>query len=301
MSFSHEVRCEPCEQLQTYTAAKIVPASLSRSSIAESLDKLLHSETFAAAPLLRRFLEFLVSSALLDAPSRFKEYSIGIEVFGRDDSFDPRVDPIVRVEARRLRAKLAAYYNTEGLNDLVKIEIPKGHYAPSFVTSQPPLRASSSAVRASRSELRAPSQSADKGVAVIPFLSLSSDVPFEMFADGLADRLISILSENGQLSVVPLVSVLHLRGKGAHVKRLGRLLGVRLIVEGSVQKDGKALRIGFRLIDAACGYTVLSRCYDRELGNTFGIQEEVSHVIAGVIKTRLSSISHTQELANTTD
>ncbi len=66
-----------------------------------------------------------------------KEYSIGVAVFDKDPSFDPRIDNNVRTEARRLRAKLEEYYGTIGQSDPVRIELPKGSYTPSFVAVQP--------------------------------------------------------------------------------------------------------------------------------------------------------------------
>jgi serine/threonine-protein kinase len=61
-----------------------------------------------------------------------KEYAVGVQVFGRESSFDPRTDPVVRVQARRLRARLERYYNEEGQNDQILIDLPKGGYAPVF-------------------------------------------------------------------------------------------------------------------------------------------------------------------------
>ncbi|MCP5119424.1 MAG: hypothetical protein GY953_52145, partial [bacterium] len=73
---------------------------------------------------MSRFLRFTVEKALAGHGSELKEYSIGLEVFDRLDSYDPRTDPIVRVEARRLRSKLASYYAEEGAGDKVVIELP---------------------------------------------------------------------------------------------------------------------------------------------------------------------------------
>src|SRR5665213_1538221 len=88
---------------------------------------------------------------------RLKEYLIGLEVFNRQESFDPRVDSIVRVEARRLRAKLDEYYQTEGRDDEILIELRKGSYIPLFeyrragfngyAMGAPPTRRSSIAIK----------------------------------------------------------------------------------------------------------------------------------------------------------
>jgi hypothetical protein len=105
------------------------------------LARLLGSDALSNAPRLRSFLSYVVDRSLAGEGDSVKEYSIGLEVFGRGDAFDPRTDTIVRVQARRLRSKLEEYYNVEGVLDRVVIELPKGGYVPTFRTvavSEPP-------------------------------------------------------------------------------------------------------------------------------------------------------------------
>jgi TolB-like protein len=87
---------------------------------------------------MSRFLKFVIEQALAGDAERLKEYVIGIEVFDRDASYDPRVDAIVRVEAARLRAKLAEYYAGEGRSDAVVLTLPKGGYAPAIKLAERP-------------------------------------------------------------------------------------------------------------------------------------------------------------------
>ena len=96
------------------------------------LDLILRSRAFIQSHRIRRFLQFVVEESLLGQPHRLKEYLIGLEVFDRREAFDPRVDSIVRVEARRLRYKLDEYYRTEGREDGVRIVLRKGSYVPIF-------------------------------------------------------------------------------------------------------------------------------------------------------------------------
>ncbi len=105
-----------------------VPAADVRAALA----RVLRSSPFARSPQLQRFLTFLVDETLAGRGERLKEYVIGLEVFARPPSYDPRVDSLVRVEARRLRAALAGYYSAEGRGDDVAIELRKGSYVPSF-------------------------------------------------------------------------------------------------------------------------------------------------------------------------
>jgi hypothetical protein len=105
---------------------------VSAEAIRAQLARVTASEAFANAPVLRRFLQHLVDQALAGKADDLKEYALGTDVFDRGGSFDPRVDTIVRVQARRLRSKLQDYYRTEGGSDALLIELPKGHYVPRF-------------------------------------------------------------------------------------------------------------------------------------------------------------------------
>ena len=102
------------------------------------LDRILASATFAEAERGRKFLRFVVELALAGRVVEIKESVVAVEVLGRAASFDPRSDPIVRVEAGRLRSRLAAYYQSEGCSDAVVIDLPKGGYVPQFQERQPP-------------------------------------------------------------------------------------------------------------------------------------------------------------------
>ena len=92
----------------------------------------LSSATFAHAGRLARFLRFAAREVLAGHGDRLKEYVVAVEVFDCPASFNPATDSVVRVEARRLRAKLGAFYTDEGRDERVVIELPKGTYAPVF-------------------------------------------------------------------------------------------------------------------------------------------------------------------------
>ena len=101
--------------------------------IREQLDKMVASRTFRQSKRLVRFLSFIVERALLEQGAQINEYLIGVEVYERSASFDPQTDTIVRSEARRLRQKLQDYYDGEGYDDRVLVDVPKGAYAPQFL------------------------------------------------------------------------------------------------------------------------------------------------------------------------
>src|SRR5215831_162413 len=106
-------------------------------AIQAELERILASKCFRNSTRVSRFLRFAVETRLRAQGEPIKEYLIGVEVFGRDDSYDPRLDPVVRVEAGRLRSKLAEYYRTQGQDDPLVIDLPKGTYVPIFSARKP--------------------------------------------------------------------------------------------------------------------------------------------------------------------
>lgn len=105
--------------------------------VREELERVVASPRFAAAGRLPLFLRHIVEATLSGQAQRLKESVLGIELFQRGNDFDPRLDPIVRVEARRLRARLEEYYLGEGANHSIQIEMPRGAYVPVFRTTTP--------------------------------------------------------------------------------------------------------------------------------------------------------------------
>jgi hypothetical protein len=98
----------------------------------EQLERLLGSRILQGSENLRAFLRFVVTKAVDNQDASLKEYTIATEVFGRSNNYDSRSDSVVRVQASRLRSKLQEYYATEGKHDKILIDLPKGHYAPTF-------------------------------------------------------------------------------------------------------------------------------------------------------------------------
>ena len=100
--------------------------------IQRQLGKIVHSKVFRHCSALQRLLQYLVAKAASDPYGEIKEYTIGVEVFDRGHNYDPQNDTIVRVQIHRLRQKVKEYYESEGINDPILVEIPKGHYIPAF-------------------------------------------------------------------------------------------------------------------------------------------------------------------------
>ena len=103
-------------------------------AVRAQLDRILQSSQFRRSGKLRKFLRFIVNETLADNALQLKGYTIAVSVYGRKVDFDPQTDPIVRVEARRLRSALEQYFMTAGKNDPVRIEVQKGGYAYALLT-----------------------------------------------------------------------------------------------------------------------------------------------------------------------
>ena len=116
------------------------PVSVSTSSIQAQLERILASPDFNVPERARTFLKYIVTETLSGRADRIKAYSIAVEVFGRDTSFDPQSDPVVRIEAGRIRRALERYYLTSGSSDPIAIAIPKGSYVPVFSSRGEELR-----------------------------------------------------------------------------------------------------------------------------------------------------------------
>jgi TolB-like protein/tRNA A-37 threonylcarbamoyl transferase component Bud32/Tfp pilus assembly protein PilF len=140
-------------------------------------------------------------------------------------------------------------------------------------------------IRYTQFELPAPRPS--NSIAVLPFINMSTDPAQDYFCDGLTEELINALSRISDLRVVARTSAFAFKGGGQDVRKVGRKLDVRTVLEGSVRKTGNNLRITAQLINVMDGYHLWSEKYDRELKDVFKIQEEISFAIADVMKIKL--------------
>ena len=119
-------------QLMAMTARGDVVAPSSDAEVRAALDRVVASPNFRASPQLASFLRFVVETTLDGHADRIKGYSIAVGALGRNSNFDPQTNPIVRVEAGRLRQALDRYYAGSGRNDELVIELPRGSYVPVF-------------------------------------------------------------------------------------------------------------------------------------------------------------------------
>ena len=317
--------------------------TVSPSEIRGQLNRILLSQTFRTAEREKAFLRYVVERTMEGRAAELKEYTIGVEAFGRGDGFDPRLDTIVRTEARNVRRRLARYYEEEGHSDPVRIELPKGGYVPQFLESprldtepvvigaainaeaQPAVVAPSEAPPRSGSfklgrvkwwwvvgltgvativviaalEAHAPSfnriQAVDAAsIAVLPFQDLSGgrDKEGEILSDGLTEELIESLARIPHLRVVARASVFSYRGRVVDMRKAGREMSVRNILEGSIRISNGRVRIVAQLEDTTNGYQLWSQSFDRKFDDILAVQDQISTAIMQSLGVQLTGAAN---------
>ena len=272
----------------------------SAADVREQLERIVRSATFVQSDRMCRFLLYTVEQTLQGCRAEeLKEYSIGVNVFDRPHLYDPRLDPIVRVEARRLRGKLKAYYASEGALDAVWIDYPKGSYAPALelrkaTVDRPPakplgrviwwygcfaillLAAVAFVARFGRAPSNSAGASLTPSLAVRPFQDMSRAQNEEYLCDGITENLISALAGVKGLRVVARTSSFAFKGKDQDAREMGRRLGVAAVLEGTLRREGDRLHITAQLIDAASGNRLWSHIYDADMISIFAVQGEIA-------------------------
>jgi serine/threonine protein kinase/tetratricopeptide (TPR) repeat protein len=126
------------------------------------------------------------------------------------------------------------------------------------------------------------------GLAVLPFVNMSSDPENEYFSDGMTEELINALTKVTGLRVTARTSAFVFKGKDIDVREIGRKLNVESVLEGSVRRAGKRLRITAQLVNVADGYYVWSETFDRGIADVFAVQDELSRAITASLKVHLT-------------
>ncbi|HJU41788.1 MAG TPA: hypothetical protein VJ691_03200 [Vicinamibacterales bacterium] len=250
--------------------------TIPEADIRAELERILASKGFATAGRLSRLLRYVVDKTVAGQADQLKEYAVGVEVFDRDASYDPRLDSIVRVEAGRLRSRLDEYYNAEGAAAPIRISLPRGGYVAHFEAIErakdplpPEARPITAAAAKQRSWAawpltaglicavaamvvwlggwnRTPAQVDNVDVAVLPFSSDAEDAP-------LAARLTeTVTTELARLRTVDVASHTSAVGiaRSRSVREIASDLNVNFFVEASVERDAGGLLVVTRLVNA---------------------------------------------------
>jgi adenylate cyclase len=194
------------------SAREPVPAT----TVREQLARVVNSPGFVSSARLIRFLTHIVNRTIDGDLDSLKEFSIAMEVFDRTADYDPNIDAIVRVEARRLRSKLKAYYEDgPGRSDPVLIGLRPGSYVPIFrwLERKPEeLKQEGDAIEVRRA-----------AVAVLPFVNMSPEPEQDYFCDGITEEIINTLTRVSGLNVIARTSAFQFKGVAVDIREVGLL------------------------------------------------------------------------------
>jgi adenylate cyclase len=268
----------------------------SPDAIHTQLVRILASPEFQATDRIRDFLRFVVEETLAGRSEQLKGYTIATEVFGRGEDFDAALDPVVRVQARKLRRALERYYLVAGQRDEVVIDVPKGRYVPTFRQRV----AAPDRDTGDVAEAFVPVSLAGPVVAVMPLEDLTGRIDQSFFAIGLGEDLVTELNRFQDLVVIPCQ-----RAKGGAAGRFDmdevcRETGAGFVLGGTVRRDEESAKVSVRLLDAKTGRQVWARSFKHglEAGDLIRTQEEIANSVVaaigsdyGVISQRLAADS----------
>lgn len=294
---------------------KAIPMEAHRPSAEEvraALEVIVASEGFASAGRLPHLLRHLVEAALAGQTDRLKESVLGIEFFGRDADFDPRLDSVVRVEARRLRSRLEEYYAGPGREDRVRIRLPKGGYVPVFEYAAPEAQPAIELTPMPRGwklagilallaaagiglgwwqtqSMRKLREAPLATIAVLPFENTTGDPDGDYFSDGLTDEIVNRLARTPGIRVVARSLTAAYRGKAPSLDEIAAKFQASMLVEGSVRRQAQRLRVTARLVAVRDGATLWAESYERTMADVFAIQDEIAQSIATALRVRSAS------------
>ena len=211
-------------------------------------------------------------------------YGDGVNVAARLEGLaDPGGICVSRVVHDQVRDKLSFAFEDMGEKSVKNIARPIGVHRVQISDRAPPVMLNPVASAANTDSVSATRPS----IAVLPFANLSGDPQQEYFADGIVEEIITALSRVRWLSVIARNSSFTYKGKNVDVKQVGRELGVRYVLEGSVRKSANRMRITGQLIDTSTGAHLWADRFDGELEDVFELQDQVTAKVVGAIAPKL--------------
>jgi serine/threonine-protein kinase len=238
----------------------------------DQLARVLRSETFQQADSLKRFLTFVVTEALAGRQAELKEYVIGVQVFRKEETFDPRTDPIVRVQARRLRAKLVRYYREEGQGDPIAIDLPKGGYAPVFrARDRVLLHRPVGTLFVSRNTL---------AVQYLTDHSPLHDLAY--LCDAVRDELVHRLAQLPGLRILAKADEMALDAEGGTSK-------AAVVIGGNVRRSGHQVRVTVNLVDSSSGCYLWSESVNISEPALSRAHDTIADVVIGRLEPELAT------------
>lgn len=251
--------------------ASSIGDKLSPSMIRSQMDRILSSEDFKATDAQRAFFKFVVEKALAGKSHEIKGYNVATQVFGRKANFDQTTDPIVSIQANKLRRALELYSLKAGKQDPVRIDIPKGTYIPKFLSqSSVELKTHSYTHEA----LKTNNENAQPVLLVRPFQNLSGIPEFDFWGIGLASELTSELARYPDVQVFPYHST-----QPDHQERYR---ASRFTIDGNVRTDQESIKVTVQMTDTETGLQIWGDSIRSEISaaKLIDYQEEIARRVA---------------------
>ncbi len=263
--------------------------------IMQQLASICESAGFANSTRLRSFLRYTVEQTIEGHGEALKEYAIGVEVYGRKDSYDPGQDSIVRTEARRLRNKLREYYEKDGHDTEVFIYFRLGSYRPSFrkLDKEP-----AAPLQANAAQTLVASRDSQPGMtfAVLPFVDAGDSSTMGGFAAGITDEIMNRISLTDGCRVVSADPLRKIPKSLSDLSDIGRDLKAQQILFGSTQTDGAQIRIIVHGLNPITRETWTERLQaEVSDGGLLEIQEDVASTLMARISPHHSEVKEYEE------
>lgn len=266
---------------------------VTKKDVELQLQRIVNSDVFSASPKLRKFLQYIVEETLQGNGSRLKQYSIATNAFGLNENFDPDTNPAVRLDAGRLRIALESYYKAEGVEDTIRISVPKGRYIPIFerVASKPQLASSKNVESLGRTGIFEPNR-----LLIMKLKESSIDGGVPNFSEGMTEQLIVEFSRYPDITVSTSSDEAEEQQLQSSDTELD--LRTRFVLCGSVTSSISAIRVTFQLHDRMSGTVIWADRFDVKVGSTdvLGAQEEIAGHIAGIIGDDFGILSYRMSL-----
>ncbi len=266
----------------------------SSREIRDQLERILLSQEFLTSERLADFLRFVVEETLAGRAVEINQSTVAVKGLGFATKFDPQTNPAVRMHAHRLRRTLDRYYATPGLEDSIRIVIPKGKYVPVF---SPNHGGAQNAASASQSTVSKPATIEPQvalpdgpSIAVLSFSLLGNNEKERYLATGLTDEILIALTQFSPLQVKgPLLPT---ENKTIDLEKIYRDYMASFVLQGRVRGQGSRIRISTDLTDTSTGSRLWGKTfkYDLEQTSLFDIEDEVTSQVVGVIADGLGII-----------
>jgi TolB-like protein len=287
--------------------------SIPEQDVRAELDRILASKGFSNAGRMSKLLSYVVDKTLAGEAGQLKEYAVGVEVFERDEKYDPRLDSIVRVEAGRLRTRLDEYYAGIGAASAIRISLPKGGYSAQFnraeaaapaVVSAPVTEAPSGrnsfvtiplaavlliAVAAMvfwLSRDRGPQQDLRPTAAVLPIEANMIGGDNQNYSALITEAVTSELARLGTISVASFTSAMQFEGRRPAMSEVAGALRSRYVIEASVDDEASEVLVVARIVDAETDRKVWVGDYRGARDDVRGIGQRIAFDVSAEILKR---------------